>query len=156
MKQGYNPHNTIPRDITAKKVVFDAGEHYDPQIKSNTHCYSTSQPPLRNLDRLPPFVLQDPNYVNLVGHKIGYFTVIGMLLCPKFDKWVLRCLCGNYEVRTAKTIKKITDKVDQNRCQSCLDLERLRNRDYFQIHGQYPWQNRKNTKYKLERNLTAS
>lgn len=140
---GYNPLNTIPRDIVAKRVVFNDGDHYDPKIKSNSHLYCTSQPPIRQIEDLPYKVKNDPSFKDLTGIKKGNFTVIGLFNCHVFDKWVLRCCCGNYEIRTAKTFKKIEDRVDQNRCQSCVDLERLRNKDYFKKVGMYPWQERK-------------
>ncbi len=119
---GFNPMNTIPRDIVAKRVVYDDGDHYNPKVKSDKHLYCTSQPPLVCLSRLPNMVKNDPNFKDLTGIKKGYFTVIGLFECNDFNKWVLRCCCGNYEVRTTKTINKIRDKADQNRCQSCVDL----------------------------------
>lgn len=140
MKIGFDPLHTTPRDPVARKVVYAKGDHYDPKIKSDKHLYSTDALPIRSLDNLPYKIKNDPNFSDLSGLKIGYFTVMGLLKCAHFDKWVLRCSCGNYEIRTAKTLKKITDKADQNRCQSCLDLERLRNLDYRREHGIYPWQ----------------
>lgn len=140
MKLGYNPLNTIPRDITAKRVVYDSGDHYNPKIKSNSHGYSTECPPLENINKLPGMVLKDPNFKNLTGLKIGCFKVMGLLKCKDFNKWVLKCCCGNYEIRTSKTIKKINpEKSDENRCQSCFEVERMRNREYFNKNGFYPW-----------------
>lgn len=140
---GFNPKNNIPQDIVAKRVVFDDGDHYNPKVKSNTHCYSTAMPSIRPMESLPYKVKRDPNFKDLTGIKKGYFTIVGLFDCQTFDKWVLRCSCGNYEIRTAKTINKIEDRVDQNCCQSCVDLERLRHKDYWQKHGIYPWQQRK-------------
>ena len=139
-KQGYNPLNTIPMDIVAKRVVFDDGDHYDPKIKSNTHCYSTLPLPFWETKDLPLKVRCDPLFEDLTGAIFGNFTVMGLLKGFKYDKWVLRCCCGAYEVRRTKTLRKITGKIDQTRCQSCLDSERLSHREYYKKHGIYPWQ----------------
>ena len=67
MKLGYNPINTIPRDIVAKRVVYDGGDHYDPKIKSNKHLFSTSPLPIRDIHNIPYHVKNDPNFKDLSG-----------------------------------------------------------------------------------------
>lgn len=136
---GYNEKHTIPRDIVAKRVVYDEGDHYTPTVKSNAHCYSTTPLKVRKNETIPSKVKSDPNFKDFTGYKVGNFTVQGLFYYHAYDKWVLRCCCGNYEIRTTKTLKKISDRIDQNRCQSCVDLERIRHRDYFKEHGKYPW-----------------
>ena len=137
---GYNPLNTIPRDIVAKRVVLDDGDHYDPKVKANTYCFSTSPLPMKPINTLPYKVRNDPNFKDLTGVKFGNFTVIGLFALYKYDKWVLQCCCGYYEIRTSTVINKNPTTVDQTRCQSCLDLERLRHKAFFQLNGYYPWQ----------------
>lgn len=142
-KLGYNPMNTIPNNIVAKRVVYDSGDHYNPKVKSNKHLFCTECPSLRKITSLPNKIKSDPSFKDLTGLKKGYFTIIGILDCHDYNKWVLKCVCGNYEVRTTTTFNKIKDQVDQNRCQSCVDLERIRNKDYWKKNGIYPWQVRK-------------
>ncbi|CAB4166828.1 hypothetical protein UFOVP844_60 [uncultured Caudovirales phage] len=149
---GYDHLHTIPSNDSALKVVYATGTHYNPKVKSNAHGYSTAQPPLRPPEKWPRKVTIDPLFEDLTGFKVGYFTCIGMLMCNDFNKWVVRCSCGNYEIRKTKTLKRIEDKVDQNRCQSCLDLEQLRHKDYWQIHGRYPWQKPKKKNNKEVKN----
>ena len=143
-KLGYNPLNTIPRDPVAKRVVFDKGDHYDPNVKANSYCFSTSPLPVRNTKSLPSKVINDPNFKDYTGFKFGNFTVLGLFELHKFDKWVVQCCCGYYEIRRTSTLRKNPSAIDQTRCQSCLDLERLRNRDFFKENGYYPWQTPKN------------
>lgn len=142
-KLGYSPQNTIPQDITAKKVVFYDGDHYNPKVKSDKHLFSTKALPIRAWNSLPLKVVKDPNFKDLRGKKFGRFTVEGMLLCNEYNKWVIKCKCGNFEARTTTSLNKMEDRVDKDRCQECVDLERLRHREYWKIHGLYPWQ--KNT-----------
>jgi hypothetical protein len=148
MKIGFDILHQIPRDIVAKRVVFDEGDHYDPKVKSNTYLYSTEPLPIKKLTDLPSHVRFDPNFKDYTGFKFGYFTVVGLFALDKFDKWVLRCACGCYEIRRTSVLKKNPQAVDQNRCQSCIDLERLRNKDFFNSNGYYPWQKPKTEKQK--------
>lgn len=49
----------------------------------------------------------DPLFVDMTGIKGGRLTVIGIAASSLPDKrrWVVRCQCGDYEVRRAKIIK---------------------------------------------------
>lgn len=142
-KLGFNPLNTIPRDIVAKRVVYDDGDHYIPSTKSIGQCYSTSPLPIRKTNTLPLKILNDPNFHDYTGFKFGNFTVMGLFALDKFDKWVLRCCCGCYEIRRTTILKKNPTAIDQTRCLACVDLERLRNKEFFKTNGCYPWQNPK-------------
>lgn len=150
---GYNPLNVIPRDITAKKVVFDVGDHYKPSVKSTSFLYSTDPLPMKNVEA---YMRASNGFQDLTGQKKGYFTVLGLFDTHGYNKWVVRCSCGNQEMRRATSWHKITDQVDQNRCQSCLDLERIRSRDFFQKHGYYPWQepHKRRTRRQLQEEST--
>lgn len=145
MKIGFDKNHTIPRDITAKKVVYDSGDHYNPAINCKTYLFSTDPIPTTDIRKLPTYVRKDPNFIDYTGKFFGNFTVIGIFSLNKFNKWVVRCICGCYEIRTTRTIKNAT-KFHEMRCQSCMDLERLRNKDYFSKNGRYPWQNEKERK----------
>ena len=137
---GFNPHHTIPRDTTALKVVYYKGVEYEPEIKGIT--YRTQDVPhrMRNIKSLPDKVLKDPNFKDYTGHKYGNFTVVGMLHDVKFDKWVLRCSCGMYEIRRTSRINKPPERFSQEVCQSCLDLARLQHKDFYKKNQCYPWE----------------
>jgi hypothetical protein len=138
-KQRYNPLNCNPRDRVAARVVFGSGVHYDPEVKSQSQRFQDVPHKMRDLATLPGKVKCDPSFKDYTGYVVGSFTVVGMLLCHKFDTWVLRCSCGAYEIRTTTAINKAV-RTDQRMCQSCLDLERIKHQDFFQKNGIYPWQ----------------
>lgn len=138
MKLGYNPLNTIPRDITAKKVVYDKGDKYDAKVKGISVLHSTLPLPIRKT--IPNHLKRDPNFRDLSGIKFGYLTVVGLFALDKYDKWVVRCACGCYEVRRSTIINSNPTEIDRTRCLGCLDLERLRHKDFFKRYGYYPWQ----------------
>ncbi|GLQ96451.1 hypothetical protein [Dyella mobilis] len=73
---------------------------------------------------------------NLVGVKFGRLTVIGLSFTPK--RWVVRCVCGIYTLRTAKAIRNPTNADD--RCEKCRQLAFLKRRDIYQRTGkETPW-----------------
>lgn len=137
---GCDETHTIPRNITARRVVFDHGEIYNPKIKNTTVLFSTSQLPIRKIDTIPNHVKKDPSFIDYTGSEYGRFIVLGLLDCKDFNKWVLKCCCGNYEIRRATVLNKPPGKMENTRCQECLDLERLRYKDHKQKYGIYPWQ----------------
>ena len=136
---GYNPLNTISSNIVAKRVVYDKGDHYKPEINCNTYLFSTDPIPTRNMDNLPYYVRNDPNFIDYRDFKYGNFKVIGLFSLDKFDKWVLKCNCGSYEIRRSSVLKRGNPDFEQGRCQSCLDLERLKSKDFLIKNGFYPW-----------------
>lgn len=44
-------------------------------------------------------------FVDLTGSKFGRLTVIG-ISAEVLARWVVRCVCGTYGLRTAKAVKK--------------------------------------------------
>lgn len=145
--------HTIPSNIVAKRVVYNKGDQYKPKIKNNCTLFSTIQLPIRDWKDIPNHVLKDPNFKDFRGYKFGNFKVIGIFALDKFDKWVCKCCCGCYEIRKASILNKNPTSIDQTRCSLCMDLERIRNKDFFKKNGQYPWQNNKKKNKKLKRML---
>lgn len=137
---GFGVMNQIPRDIVAKRVVFDGGDDYKPDVKCSSQLYSTSPLPIKMMSEIPHKVRKDPNFRDFTGYRFGNFVVVGLFALDKFNKWVVRCCCGNYEIRSATLLNKNPSGVDQTRCQGCLDVERIRNRGFFEANGYYPWQ----------------
>lgn len=142
-KLGYNHLNTIPVNDTAKNVVYNKGDHYTPKIQNNNVLFSRTPLPILKIYELPKKVLTDPNFKDYTGFKFGNFTVIGIFALHKFDKWVVRCICGFYEIRRTSILKQNPTEIDRTRCSECMDLERLRHKDFFTKNGYYPWQKRK-------------
>ncbi len=58
--------------------------------------------------------------VDLSGMRSGRFTVIGVSSDSAKLKWVVRCSCGNFEVRSARCIKKNLDDQMCIKCYSAL------------------------------------
>ncbi len=112
-------------NITA--LVVSKGEHYEPEIKNKNIIISDIQLPVRNPK---PSELSNKKFTNLKGHVYGRFTVIG-ISADKPKRWVVRCACGLYVIRTTKAIKKATAE-EHDRCQRCLYIKGFssRNRRY--------------------------
>lgn len=97
-----DPHNPINK--IAKRVVStskDQGTEFHPG-----HLLSSSLP--------LPITLRLPNsstFTNLTGKVKSRLTVIGLSASfrgqgGKGLRWVVKCSCGRYEIRTTKTINK--------------------------------------------------
>lgn len=103
-----NPH---PNSITAKRVVYNKGDHF--HYKNNS---------TEKLSSLPfPTRKAPPELEVFVGMKKGSLTVLGMYngievgakRCgrggrskPSGHGWVCRCSCGNYTIRKTKSLRK--------------------------------------------------
>lgn len=113
-----------PVNKTAARILT-SGTHYDYQVKNKTWH---SENPLSILSAQEISVCKlSPLFVDFTGHKHGYFTVIG--LCKDFNnRWLARCSCGDYEIRSTKAIKNHinNNKYSKDRCSRCEDLKRLR------------------------------
>jgi hypothetical protein len=84
-----------PVDRTAR-LVTGPGERHD--IKIPPHIPDQSGPP-----RLTVF--PDKNEYNITGQKFGRLTVIGFS-GDHGSTWVVRCSCGMYSLRRAKTLRR--------------------------------------------------
>ncbi|MBQ4855655.1 hypothetical protein IMW82_13335 [Rhodanobacter sp. B2A1Ga4] len=107
------------------KEVVGSGEHYEhvPKGESNVDqkvAYST-----RSLAEIPLSIR------NLLGYKFGRLTVIGLALVP--NRWVVRCSCGVYSLRTTKAIRNTKNNIDC--CLSCMHQLYLRRREHHARTG---------------------
>jgi hypothetical protein len=108
---------STPLNSTAGAVT-SRGEHYEPILKEAPHILHRDAPPkMRAVPRSAP---------NLIGQTFGRMTVVGVYDdcegAPRKDKktkWVTRCACGNYEVRSSKAIRNPQNSED--RCIKCRD-----------------------------------
>lgn len=69
----------------------------------------------------------DPNFRNLVGLIKGRLTVVAYGGRAKRStpgaQWIVRCKCGNYEVRRTRALR---EQNPNDRCEDCNQLQRLR------------------------------
>lgn len=93
----------MPFDKTASQVA-GKGEHFEyspPQdvVRSETPIETRRATPREKLD---------PGYVDLTGVKVGRLSVIGIAAASSQEKrrWVVRCQCGDYEIRRSKVIRR--------------------------------------------------
>jgi hypothetical protein len=67
-----------------------------------------------------------PKKFNYIGFIFGEFKVIGYLGKEAGrNKWLVQCSCGNYEIKTSKTIKKKT------LCESCVKCKKQNHSIYI-------------------------
>lgn len=91
---------SVPANATAGRVM-SRGEHWEPEGPMPPGLqHWKSPPPLRR------FVKTESN-IDLTGKAWGRFTVVGLAAESANDgaRWIVRCVCGDYEARSAKTIK---------------------------------------------------
>ena len=83
-----------------------SGDNYEPKV---------TQPARLHWDAPPRLMPLPKEAENLAGRKMGRLTVIGYFGSHHKDRgsrWVVRCLCGGYEVRTSKAIRNPANKLD--------------------------------------------
>ena len=120
---------SIPINKTAG-MVTQKGIHFDPEIKIIDRLHTDIMPETR--DPLP-------NSTDIIGVKNGSFTVVGLYRHCN-NRWVVRCDCGRYELRTAKAMRN--PKNDQDACIYCRkwrDIKKSYNKyKYFETFGEWP------------------
>lgn len=107
--------------------VMGAGVHYEPD-KAIVQRHWTAPPKTIPI----PKMVNWQHFVDLTGRVIGRFTVIGYL--GKFgqkkrSRWLVRCVCGDYESRAAKSINNPENYGD--RCEKCRHLAHLKRREVY-------------------------
>lgn len=73
-------------------------------------------PPIRH----PRWVKDAVTGEDLTGRRVGRFQVIGMYRL-RAGRWVVRCDCGDFEIRTAKAIKNPANSGDK--CVVCRKID---------------------------------
>ena len=101
-----------PVDKTAA-IVVRRGERFDSNKKLGG-LHWKNQPPIR---------IDDWVKVDLAGKRYGRLEVIGLHAEIK-KRWVVRCACGDYEVRSAKAINNPENYGD--RCYNCRHIAFLK------------------------------
>jgi hypothetical protein len=121
-----------PVDATAARVTsrgfdYQSLKRFDPNLRR-----WSEPPPLQPV----PALVDD-----LTGIKSGRLVVVGYFgnHRKRGPQWVIRCACGDYEIRNGSTIKKWRGT---DMCQVCGHNGQMRSkassRAYFDKHGKYP------------------
>jgi len=64
---------------------------------------------------VPEQVKINPNFIDYTGFEVGSLKVLGMSRSVK-KRWVVRCICGNYELRKSMALKFGGER---SRCSVC-------------------------------------
>lgn len=90
------------------RLVTGKGFHFEPVLKPyEDHITTDIRPAIRKLQK---------GCLDLTGVRFGRFVVIGLSKDIN-NRWIVRCDCGNYEFRTAKSIRNPNNSLD--RCVIC-------------------------------------
>jgi hypothetical protein len=111
--------SSTPLNKTAGSVT-SKGQAYTPDVKPGRPYW----------DAPPPCNPILPNALNLVGQTCGRLTVVGLRgkggTGARQASWLVRCVCGTYETRTAKAMRNPANAHD--RCEFCGHTQRLQKR----------------------------
>lgn len=111
----------MPVNGTAARVM-SAGFGY--KSKKVFGCICSPLPvPMRAATTLE---LNNQTWANLAGKKFGRFTVVGISE-ERLGMWVVRCVCGNYSERKAKSIRNPSNSADC--CEECRSLLYIKRED---------------------------
>jgi hypothetical protein len=118
-----------PVDKTAA-MAFAKGEHYEPDTKIDCEHWDTA----------PPLPVRPHNVEDLTGIQFGRLTVVGWYApaagSDKGTKWLVRCACGDFEVRRAKVIKRPGPGFHS--CRKCGFQKHVKARAFFESKGRWP------------------
>lgn len=118
-----------PMNKTAALVV-SKGFEYTPDLKKSDQVESKlplETKPITDSEK------GSSEFEDLTGFKIGRFTVMGRNAVGRGRGWVVRCNCGNYAIRTKKSIQN--EKNYGDRCQECRHLAQLKRKDHYRRTG---------------------
>ena len=114
-------HARVPINKQAAIVVSEVAEYKPKKI-------------IQNADSDFPIATRklEKNIKDLAGTRFGKFIVIVLAKhVPK--RWVVKCACGVYTLRTSKSINNPQNNRDQ--CELCRHLEHLKMQDLYKRIG---------------------
>lgn len=119
-----------PINITAALVV-SKGVHYQPDCTIQVKEY-IGPPAMIARHKLP----KNPSFTDLTGIKKGRLKVIGLMEGER-GKWVVRCVCGTYTTRSAKSIKSIATNPSANfdACRECAHAVYRKRKEIYRTTG---------------------
>lgn len=120
-------HARKPINKTAA-IVISRGVHYEPNkiVQTNDSDLPIATRPITKEE------FKQQCFVNLTGFRVGRLSVIGVARDFK-GKWVVRCDCGIYSTRRAKSIKNPENV--QDRCEHCRNLAFLKRNEHWRKTG---------------------
>jgi hypothetical protein len=122
---------SIPLNKTAG-LVTSKGVHWTPDRKPANALIRASADllPVNNSPKISATAI----FRELVGNTFGRWKVIGYAATQapnKKSRWVVKCSCGRYEHRHAKTIRRAPQTGDK--CGECQHLDYVRRS--YKFHG---------------------
>ncbi|MFC0666767.1 hypothetical protein [Azotobacter chroococcum] len=124
MKVGHE----IPVNSTAARVM-GRGEVYESRKKYSAICQDV--PPA--MRKPTSQELGSQSWADLSGFRFGRFTVIAQ--AAEVKGWVVRCSCGNYSTRSAKSIRNPNNSTDC--CEECRHLLYLKRSEIWRRTGKH-------------------
>lgn len=119
--------NDIPVNSTAARVLAKGiGHDYKPMESA-----TDSDLPLATM-KFPGFPGQ-PALKDLTGTRFGRLTVLGWS-AEKNSRWVCRCVCGMYTLRTSRAIKKAAK---DSTCARCYLMALAKKNEFYRRTGQH-------------------
>lgn len=122
-------HARKPVNKTAA-IVTSCGVHYEPNkiVQTNDSDLPIATRPFTKAE------LKQQCFVDLTGFRVGRLSVIGAARDFK-GRWVVRCDCGKYSTRRAKSIKNPENV--QDRCEHCRHLAFLKRNELWRRTGKH-------------------
>lgn len=129
-----------PVNKTAKVVTGPSWDDYSPKKKNNKRELWNDPPPTKPI----PGTIK-----NMVGFQKGRLTVVGYLGFKnkvknritkdgkqytenmRLNKWLVRCTCGRYEIRTQQSLTRKRTAHLEDMCQICQDLHFKTDKNYL-------------------------
>jgi hypothetical protein len=99
----------------------------------------------------PPLKKPAINGPDLSGHRQGRLVAVGMHK-ERQGRWVVRCDCGDFEIRTAKSLRNHANSADK--CVKCRKIDQAKRHHEFVVNGRNF--NSQNTTIEARRDSVAS
>lgn len=119
-----------PVNKTAALVV-SKGVHYEMSCKIQVPEY-VGPPKIIPRHLLPSC----PSFIDLTGKQKGRLKVIGLMAEEK-GRWVVRCVCGTYTTRSAKSIKSLETNPNAkfDACRQCMHFVHMKREELYRRNG---------------------
>lgn len=119
-----------PINRTAALVV-SKGVHYEMNSKIQVKEYVG--PPLMVAKNDMP---KSSGFIDLTGKQKGRLKVIG-LMTEDISRWVVRCVCGTYTTRSAKSIKSVEKNHNAiyDACRECMHVAYRKREEIYRRTG---------------------
>ena len=116
---------SVPQNATAARVV-SRGEHYEPDIDYRGCWHSAVPPAMVAIDTL--HVEARALAARVIGKRFDRLIVIGFAApIPGYRaRWVVRCSCGEYELRSSRFFKRGGRNAAGDWCRQCDHLQNIR------------------------------